>query len=85
MEPGGELFINSSFIRFLGNMNSGGKKKPAAFMQISTVTSCPISADDSDPTCFLPRVATYLKDDARAADVGSGVRNEIASLWRVIN
>ena len=31
-----------------------------ALMQISTVTSCPVSADDSEPICFFPRLAIIL-------------------------
>ena len=53
-------FISSSFILFLGKINDGGINDPAALMQMSTVTSCPLSADDCEPTCFFPRLAIIL-------------------------
>ena len=62
IDAGGVRSISSSFILFLGKMNNGGINDPAALMQISTVTSCPLSADDSEPTCFFPRLAIILDD-----------------------
>ena len=50
---GGSWSINSSFILYLGKMNNSGINDRAALMQISTVTSCPLSTDDSEPTCFF--------------------------------
>ena len=58
IDAGGAWSICSSFILFFGKMNNGGIN--AALMQMSTVTSCPLSADDSEPTCFFPRLAIIL-------------------------
>ena len=67
IDAGGARSINSSFILFLGKMNNDSINDPAALMQISTVTSCPFSADDHKPTCFFPRLAIIL--DSRLGTV----------------
>ena len=56
-------------------MNNNGTNDPAALvMQISTVTSWPLSSDDA--TCFLPRHAMIL--DGR---LGTVVTPVSSTLW----
>ena len=59
IDAGGARSISSSFILFL-KMSNGSILDPAALMQISAVTSCPLSADDSEPTCFFPQLEMIL-------------------------
>ena len=54
MEPGGHSSINSGFILTLGHTTMGGTNDPVADMQISVVTSVPLSAYVRAPTCLLP-------------------------------
>ena len=75
INAGGARSINSSFLLFLGKMNNGGINDLEALIQISTVTSCPLSADDSEPTCFFPRLAIIL--DGRLG----AVVTPVSSTW----
>lgn len=49
-----KVFFLLSFC-FLGNTGKGGTYTTVAFMQVTTVTSAPLSDAVRAPTCFFPR------------------------------
>ncbi|CAH1992951.1 unnamed protein product [Acanthoscelides obtectus] len=51
---GGVPFKYLGFLFFRGNMSAGGINFPVAEQQHMAVTSCPLSADEIEPTCFFP-------------------------------
>ncbi|KAJ8385761.1 hypothetical protein AAFF_G00182790, partial [Aldrovandia affinis] len=58
--PGGPLFKKWSRKLTRGNMKYGGILFPVADTAQASVTSVPLSAEVSDPTCLNPRLATTL-------------------------
>jgi len=44
-DPGGESFISSTFIYFLGNTSNGGMKCPDGLINLKNVTGDPRSED----------------------------------------
>ncbi|CAH1988101.1 unnamed protein product [Acanthoscelides obtectus] len=52
--PGGVPFKYLGFLFFRGNMSAGEINFPVAEQQHMAVTSCPLSADEIEPTCFFP-------------------------------
>ena len=47
----------------------GGMYLPLAEQQINAVTSCPLSAEVMDPTCFFPFVEMTLDRDFCTDDI----------------
>jgi hypothetical protein len=56
MIPGGVPFKYLAFLFFLGKISAVGINFPEAEQQHKAVTSCPLSADEMEPTCFFPFV-----------------------------
>ncbi len=54
MDPAGDPFMKDSLKRTRGKINMGGIAFPVAFTAQATVTSSPLSADVTEPTCFFP-------------------------------